>query len=108
MSYKDVRLNQLLRIYIDGIPLDLASSLQPFRTRFNCLCCPTSICMPEVKNAYAEKKVTTQQIRLSRLSLLGLIDNLESTINNLNWQPQGTEWADYYQETNYSREALEQ
>ena len=34
MSYKDIRLNQLLRIYIDGIPLDLAIHLLPFRTRF--------------------------------------------------------------------------
>ena len=30
MSRKDIRLNQLLRIYIDGVPLDLASSLLPF------------------------------------------------------------------------------
>ena len=34
MSYRDIRLNQLFHIYIDGIPLDLASSLLPFRTRF--------------------------------------------------------------------------
>jgi len=34
MSCRDVRLNQLLRVYIDGVPLDLASSLLPFRTRF--------------------------------------------------------------------------
>lgn len=35
MSYRDIRLNQLFRIYIDGVPLDLASSLLPLRTRFN-------------------------------------------------------------------------
>ncbi len=33
MSHTDIRLNQLLRIYIDGIPLDLASQLLPGRTR---------------------------------------------------------------------------
>lgn len=32
MSYKDVRLSQLLRIYLDGVPLDLASSLAPWST----------------------------------------------------------------------------
>ena len=32
MSYKDIRLNQLFRVYIDGTPLDLASSLLPPRT----------------------------------------------------------------------------
>jgi hypothetical protein len=33
MSYRDIRLNQLLRVYIDGIPLDLAALLLPFRSR---------------------------------------------------------------------------
>ena len=32
MSYNDIRLSQLLRVYIDGIPLDLASSLLPLRS----------------------------------------------------------------------------
>ena len=35
MAYQDVRLSQLLRVYIDGIPLDLASELLPARTRWN-------------------------------------------------------------------------
>jgi hypothetical protein len=35
MSRRDIRLGQLLRIYIDGIPLDLAASLLPFSTRLN-------------------------------------------------------------------------
>jgi len=29
MSHKDIRLNLLLQIFIDGIPLDLASKLLP-------------------------------------------------------------------------------
>jgi len=32
MSHKDIRLNQLSRIYLDGIPLDLANKLLPMRT----------------------------------------------------------------------------
>ena len=35
MCYRDIRLNQLLRIYIDGVPLDLASKLLPAKTRFS-------------------------------------------------------------------------
>ncbi len=35
MAYRDIRLSQLMRVYIDGIPLDLASELLPMRTRFN-------------------------------------------------------------------------
>ena len=35
MAYRDIRLSQLMRVYIDGIPLDLASALLPMRTRWN-------------------------------------------------------------------------
>jgi hypothetical protein len=35
MAYRDVRLSQLLRVYIDGMPLDLASELLPAKTKFN-------------------------------------------------------------------------
>src|SRR5215216_6396727 len=35
MATRDIRLNQLLRVYIDGIPLDLASELLPGKTRLN-------------------------------------------------------------------------
>jgi len=34
MAYSDIRLSQLFRIYIDGIPLDLASQLLPTKTWF--------------------------------------------------------------------------
>jgi hypothetical protein len=34
MAHTDVRLSQLLRVYIDGIPLDLAARLLPRRTRY--------------------------------------------------------------------------
>ncbi len=108
MSYKDIRLNQLLRIYIDGIPLDLASSLCPFHSRFNFSLLSHLHLHARSQKHYEDRKVNVRQIKLSRLGLLGLIQNLESTIQKLTWQPRGTEWADYYQESNYSTEALEQ
>jgi len=44
---------------------------------------------------------------VSRLSFLGLINNLESAVKKLRWRPRGTEWADYYDDTNYASDALE-
>ena len=35
MSHIDLRLNQLSRVFVDGIPLDLTSNLLPFKTRFS-------------------------------------------------------------------------
>ncbi len=108
MSYKDIRLNQLFRVYIDGISLDLASSLLPLRTHF----IPSlliHIHLHAKSQKYFANKVISNisDYKMKRQSLFGLIDNLESTIKNLKWRNQDTEWANYYEDTNYSVEALE-
>ena len=107
MSYRDVRLNQLLRIYIDGIPLDLASSLLPFRTRFIFSLLSHIHLHARSQKHYADKSVDISGRRVSRLSFLGLISNLESAVKKLRWRPGGTEWANYYEDTNYSSDAIE-
>ncbi len=107
MHYTDIRLNQLLRIYIDGIPADLAASLLPATTwlRFSLL---THIHL----HAGSQKHFGNKSIRkirgnVSRLAMNGIIDNLESTVRKLKWKPEKTVWADYYAQTNYSDEAHE-
>jgi ribosomal protein L11 methylase PrmA len=35
----------------------------------------------------------------------GLVENLRSTVAKLDWQPSGTEWADYAERTSYGDEA---
>lgn len=107
MSYRDVRLNQLLRTYIDGIPLDLASSLLPFRTRFSFPLLSHIHLHARSQKRYAAKPVDTSRYRMSRLSFLGLLDNLGSCIRRLQWQPRGTEWVGYYEDTNYSPDAIQ-
>jgi hypothetical protein len=106
MANTDVRLNQLLRVYIDGIPLDMASKLLPWRTRIN-----LSLLMHIHMHAASQKRhadtATETQGTVSRVALLGLIDNLESGIAKLKWEPAGTEWGDYYDTTNYTSEAFE-
>ncbi len=104
MAYQDVRLSQLLRIYIDGIPLDLASRLLPARTRLNFGLYTHIHLHASAQRKYAE--VRLQEVRrgrtMSRQALLGLIESLISTVRKLAWKPSGTEWADYYEATNYS------
>ena len=39
---------------------------------------------------------------MSKLAFRGLIDNLESATRKLRWKPGGTEWGEYYDDTNYS------
>jgi ribosomal protein L11 methylase PrmA len=107
MSYRDVRLNQLLRVYIDGVPLDLASSLLPLRTRFSLSLLTHIHIHARSQKHYASRSVDTSRYKINRLAFLGLVDNLESAIGKLKWQPKGTEWVDYYKDTNYSEDALQ-
>jgi ribosomal protein L11 methylase PrmA len=46
--------------------------------------------------------------KMTRNALLGLVSSLESTVRKLDWKPAGTEWADYYDITNYSNDAFEE
>jgi hypothetical protein len=107
MAHTDVRLNQLLRIYIDGIPLDLASSLLPFASWLRFTSLSHIHLHAKSQKRFADKNGSMSNQRMGRVSLLSLIDNLESAIKRLKWQPKGTEWADYYNDTNYSVKGLQ-
>jgi len=107
MQYTDIRLGQMLRTNLDGIPLELASKLLPKKTGLN-----LGIMMHIHMHAKSEKKYADVHVPLkfrevSKNGLLGMLDNLTSTIEKMQWQPEGTEWAKYYQDTNYSKEAFE-
>ena len=111
MAYTDVRLSQLLRVYIDGVPLDLTARLLPRRTRYG-LGLGTHIHLHAVaQKRYAGKSdVKTQTTRkMSKFSFMGLMDSLESTTRKLTWKPAGTEWGDYYaaSSSHYSQLAFE-
>ena len=107
MSYRDVRLSQLLRVYIDGVPLDLASSLLPAKTKFNFGLLTHIHLHAGAQKKYSDKAVGPRALGMSKQSLTALIESLEGTLNKLTWQPAGTEWGDYYENTNYSDAAFE-
>jgi len=106
MSHKDIRLGQLLRIYIDGIPLDLASALLPASTRFSPLLLAHMHLHARSQERYGGRKVDVKEMRLSRLGLYGIIDQLASIVKRLKWKPRGTAWGDYYSDTNYTEAAF--
>jgi hypothetical protein len=108
MSLADIRLGGLLRAYLDGIPLDLASRLLPRRTRL-----PGGLYMHIHLHASAQKKYagrTVQprgRLKISKTQLLGLLESLEGTVKKLHWDPGATRWADYDHLHNYSEQALQ-
>ena len=107
MSYKDIRLSQLLGIHIDGLPLDLASCLLPWHTRLRFPLLSHIHLHARSQKHFADKPVNVKQRRMSHYAFLGILNSLESAVKKLKWQPGGTEWADYYQDTNYSPQAFE-
>ena len=110
MSYRDVRLSQLLRVHIDGIPLDLAASLLSRRAwlrptlLLNLLFHARSQKKHEGSGEEAGRRVSSAQI--SRSALINLVRSLEAGVNKLSWEPGGSEWADYDASGSYEDSAL--
>ena len=107
VAYKDFELNQLSRIFIDGIPSSLTSRLLPVRTRFR-----PSLASHVHLHALSQRYFSTRTARVRErkirpVSLAGLVESLESLVRRLNFRLKKTEWAHYYQETNYAPEAFE-
>jgi ribosomal protein L11 methylase PrmA len=108
MVYRDVRLNQLLRVYIDGIPLDLAARLLSFRSYLNLSLLFHIHLHAKSQQHFKNRSVSGAASKrgMGRKALLGLIDNLETGVKKLHWSPEETDWADYYQDDSYSVEGL--
>jgi hypothetical protein len=111
MAHTDVRLGGLLRVHLDGIPLDMASRLLPYKTRLH-----PGLAMHLHLHAKAQQRGgpssassnTNASGGMSKTALLGLIENLSSTVSALQWNPGGSVWADYYDDTNYTASASDQ
>ncbi|MBI3159034.1 MAG: SAM-dependent methyltransferase [Chloroflexi bacterium] len=104
MAHADIRLGQLLRVHIDGIPLDLASRLLPRRTRL-----AFGLLSHIHLHAAAQRRYAGQKTGAARVSLqqsLALLDSLRRAVEKLAWRPGGTAWGDYYDDTNYTDAAL--
>ena len=106
MAHRDIRLGQLLRVHIDGVPLDLASRLLPWKTRWSW---PLQVHIhlhAASQRRYASSALPGER-KMAKTALLGWIDSLESAIRRLSWSPAGTAWSDYYTDTNYTPNGLE-
>ncbi len=110
MVYCDVRLSQLMRVYIDGVPLDLTKKLLPWRTRLSPVLGLHIHVHASAQQRYAGKAINSSTVKrkMSKNQMLGLIDSLESGIHKLEWLPKDTEWGDYYESAeHYSQKSME-
>ncbi len=107
MAHREVRLSQLLRVFVDGVPLDLASRLLPWKTRLQPRLAAHVHLHARVQQRLGANPKAHAGRQMSRHAMLGILSSLDRTIAALRWEPGGTVWSDYYQDTNYSSEAFE-
>jgi len=108
MRYRDVRLGQLLRVFIDGVPLDLAASLLPASTRLKPSLLAHIHLHAKAQQRFAASGAQSsprRQVSISRSGLVGLLTSLEAFIEKLDCPRRPSEWGDYYGATNYSADA---
>jgi hypothetical protein len=109
MAHRDYRLNSLYLTNLDGVPLDLASTLLKKTSNLN-----PRLLMHIHLHAKAQKrysvKANDQKIKGRRIDmngLLGIAGSLRKAVEKLHWKSTGTEWGNYYKDTNYSESSMQ-
>lgn len=106
--YQDLRMAKILRVFLDGVDLDLASKLLPGKTKFNFGILSHLHIHAGQQKKHSDPTVKLSPPRLPRRSLLALLDNLKNTISSLNLPEEKTQWSDYYDQTNYTLDSMKE
>jgi len=108
MAKKELHLNLLLRDFIDGIPLDLASKLLPPAAKLNFSLLAHIHLHALNQKRMADKKIDKTKFKMTKFQMVSFIDNLRSAVENLKIKKYQTEWEKYYTFTNYSDKAFKE
>jgi ribosomal protein L11 methylase PrmA len=109
IAHRDARCGLMLRNHIDGIPLDLAASLLPGRTRLNFgllshLHAHAGAQRRAGRDAAPAEGSAPAPRKISATGQRALLDSLRRTVAGLRWEPSG-HWAGYASTTSYSEAA---
>ena len=101
MARSDVRLLQLFRIHLDGVPLDLAQNLLPASSRLS----PWLLLHIHL-HARSHRRSAGKTIKgrlpkrqFSQASFRGLLESLESAVRSLKFRGASEVWSQYYDAT---------
>lgn len=99
-AYRDIRTLSLWRNYMDGYPLDLASSLLPFKRRYQ----PRLFIHLNLHARFQEfaegkkfidKPHSLKKARVTDLALMALVRSLRRTVEGIKWRRTFGIWQDY-------------
>jgi 2-polyprenyl-3-methyl-5-hydroxy-6-metoxy-1,4-benzoquinol methylase len=108
MSYKDINLNKLLRMYLDGIPLELVSTLLPKSTYFNPSYLIHIHIHARLEKQFANTSVAQNKRKMDKKSLEALRENLENTVRGITLRQKTSHWSTYYETNSYTKESFTQ
>lgn len=107
-STLDVRLSQLMKLFIDGIPVDLTSKMLPARSRLNLSHLIHVHLHAGSQSRHKDRAQAKKGTGFSRQAMRGLLDSLERMIKKIHLRNDRSFWRSYYQNTNYSDAAFHQ
>jgi len=113
-AYRDLRLLDLLRVHIDGVPLDLAVRLLPWRTRLRPALWAHLHLHARMQRRHADARAAGgaaedgrgARARLSRRGLENILATLEGELRRLAPAAGDSEWGDYAGEQSYGAAGL--
>jgi len=100
MAYRDTRLCKLLSVHVDGIPLDLASSLLPNSSWFNRRLL-SHLHLHSRWQGQSGQGAAKQTARISKDALKALLQDLKDAVGDLKLRSNNSLWADYTTNNNY-------
>ncbi len=110
MARCDLRLRLLTSRYMDGVPLDLASGILPTSTYLSYSIFAHIHMHAKSQVRYQDAAGRGGQAKavatLSKSLLSALVASLTRAVEKLPEKDVQTEWGDYYQDTNYSDDAM--
>jgi ribosomal protein L11 methylase PrmA len=103
MAHRDIRCGLMLRDFIDGIPVDLASTLLPGRTKLDVGLASHVHLHARAHRSQAKRARADTTLRggMGPTRRAALVESLGRTVEKLSWRPAQTAWAGYAENTSY-------
>lgn len=105
MKFVDISLNKMLKIYIDGIPLDIASTMLKGKGGFFVKQHIHWHAKAISKHSEDGKLNQVKTIKISKNNQIALVESILRYIEKMDIGMKETEWGDYYNRTNYTENA---
>ncbi|KMQ51278.1 Nodulation protein noeA [Chitinispirillum alkaliphilum] len=104
MKYHSAQCGKMTSIFLDGIDLNVASSMLPFSSRLSFSMLAHIHLHAGFQKKYSDKPLSEKTISLN--SRLGLIDSLKGLVKKMIRKKHPSQWAAYYEDIHYSQASL--